>query len=112
MCFVCRVVPIFDNALWQEVQRRIEADFGTQDLDRRLEWVKECLEKRDHMTVFRIDGSDSAKDIDLAILQALLKGLCVKCSTLFRTLDCGIPPFLPFKKNTPTLPHHFSHGGI
>lgn len=68
-------MPIFDNALWPEVKRRIEADFGSQDIDRRLEWVKECLEKRDHMTVFRLDGSDSAKDIDLAILQALLKGM-------------------------------------
>merc|ERR1712150_430678 len=39
----------------------------------RVTWVRECLEKRDHMTVFRLDGADSAKDIDLAILQALLK---------------------------------------
>ena len=74
LCFN-RVVPIFDNSLWQEVHRRIEAEFGTRDIDRRLGWVKECLERRDHMTVFRLDGSDSAKDIDLAILQALLKGV-------------------------------------
>ena len=44
-----------------------------KDIPEKLEWVKECLEHRDHMTIFRLDSKDSAKDIDVAILQALLK---------------------------------------
>lgn len=82
-------MPIFDNALWPEVEKRIEADFGTLDLDRRVEWVKECLEKRNHMTVFRLDGSDSSKDIDLAILQALLKGLFILSHFLSNLILCS-----------------------
>ncbi len=42
----------------------------------RLMWVKECFQRRDHITVFNLDGgdADSSRDIDVAILQALLKG--------------------------------------
>ena len=51
------------------------------------------------MSVFRLDAADSAKDIDVAILQALLKGMwrvevvtyslcsCSKVNHLFRSND-------------------------
>ena len=69
------MVPIFDDGLWGTVRQKIIDEWHTdKDIDIRVTWVRECLEKRDHMTVFRLDGADSAKDIDLAILQALLKG--------------------------------------
>ena len=42
----------------------------------RLMWVKECFQRRDHITVFNLDGGDGdSKDIDVAILHALLKGM-------------------------------------
>ncbi len=70
-----RVIPIFDENLWQDVRKKIEDEWKTdKDIDSRVNWVKQCLEKRNHMTVFRLDGANTAKDIDLAILQALLKG--------------------------------------
>ena len=47
--------------------------------EQNVEIVRDCLKKRDHITVFRQDGgassSSSGKDIDVAILRALLKGL-------------------------------------
>ena len=72
--FISRVVAIVDNEVWDGVRKMIMNEWGDRDIDRRVNWVKECLQKRDHMTVFRLDGTDSIRDIDLAILQALLKG--------------------------------------
>ena len=47
----------------------------SEDQTNMVTYVTGCLEKRDYMSVFRMDSSDSAKEIDLVILQALLKGL-------------------------------------
>ncbi|XP_070536806.1 transient receptor potential cation channel subfamily M member-like 2 isoform X1 [Ptychodera flava] len=51
----------------------VEKEFGDRNLDTMVGWVKECLRKKDLITVFELDAKGSAKDIDLAILQALLK---------------------------------------
>ena len=75
LCISSRVIPIFDVELLNKVRDKIIAEWkDTRDIDSRVTWVRDCLEKRDHMTVFQLDGTNSAKDIDLAILQALLKG--------------------------------------
>lgn len=39
-----------------------------------VDWIKQCLQFPDLLTVFTLDSNNSAKDIDLAILKALLKG--------------------------------------
>ena len=81
--------------VWEEVERRVVKEFGPKNSDQNVSLVRECLKKRDHITVFRQDGgasSSSGKDIDVAILRALLKGsltltfvdvvlVCVCCHT-------------------------------
>ena len=62
-----------EDKVWEEVEKQIENEFGNKNKDKNIHMVRECLKKRDHMTVFRLDGTYSAKDIDMAILQALLK---------------------------------------
>ncbi len=70
------MVALIDDDVWSEVRVMIEAAWGQRSVDQRLMWVKECFQARDHITVFNLEGGsdDSAKDIDVAILQALLKG--------------------------------------
>lgn len=63
-----------EDEVWAQVADRIKAEFDERALEQRLTWVKECLEHRDHVTVFRLDSGDTVRDIDVAILQALLKG--------------------------------------
>ena len=72
----------FHSNVWENVQKMMETEFPKakpEDREKYVALVKECLCKRDHMTVFQMDVSDSAREIDLVILQALLKGLsCFK----------------------------------
>ena len=68
-----RMVPIFDEELWKQVRKMIYDEWGDRDIDSRVTWVKECFQHRHNMTIFRLDGGGS-NDIDVAILQALLKG--------------------------------------
>ena len=49
-----------------------------KDGDKYAGYVKACIMKRDHMTVFSLDENGSAKDIDVTILKALLKGDLLK----------------------------------
>ena len=72
--FCCRVIPIVEDSVWDEVKKLIIKEFGDRDVEKHLGWVKECIQHRGYMTVYRVDGGNSAKDIDIAILQALLKG--------------------------------------
>ena len=74
VCYFFRMVPIFDEDLWTEVRKMIFDEWGDRDLDSRVNWVKECFQYRHNMTIFRLDGGTDTKDIDVAILQALLKG--------------------------------------
>ena len=48
--------------------------------------MKECFQRRDHITVFNLDGGDgdSSKDIDVAILHALLKGQFLRPVNMMR----------------------------
>ena len=86
MCFVSclcvldvRTVSVVEDEVWQEVERRVIKEFGDKNKDQNMSLVRECLKKRDHITVFRQDGGSSGKDIDVAILRALLKGRRTDC---------------------------------
>jgi len=72
------VAAIFDEKrLWSEVRDQIMATYSLTDMkdgEKYVEYVKACIMKRDHMTVFSLDENGSAKDIDVTILKALLKG--------------------------------------
>ena len=73
---------MFDNELFDKVKSMIRHEWKDKDIDSRVTWVRECLDRRDHMTVFQLDHGNSAKDIDLAILQALLKGMAIQLALL------------------------------
>lgn len=59
-----------------EIRNQVEENFGKKNLMTHCEMVKETLKNRDLITVFEfsIGGRGSSKDIDRAILQALLRG--------------------------------------
>ena len=80
MCVLdVRTVSVVEDEVWQEVERRVIKEFGDKNKDQNMSLVRECLKKRDHITVFRQDGGSSGKDIDVAILRALLKGGRTDC---------------------------------
>lgn len=82
MCYVVSTVSVTEDYVWDEVKKQIQKEFGDRNLENNLHMVRECLKRRDHITVFRLDGTYSAKDIDMAILQALLKSECLMLHTL------------------------------
>ena len=57
------------------------------DVDELLAYCKECIEKKDYMTVFRLDDENNKdNEIDVAILNALMKGFLldlVKVNSLY-----------------------------
>ena len=56
-----------------EITGMIEKNWKNKELSRRVGWVKACVQNMDLITVFQLDSKDSVKDIDQAILLALLK---------------------------------------
>ncbi|XP_033724836.1 transient receptor potential cation channel subfamily M member-like 2 isoform X2 [Pecten maximus] len=65
---------VFDDALSAEVQEMVQEAYGTKNLVNNCGVVKDCLEKRDLINVFKLGTSiGSQKDIDVPILHALLK---------------------------------------
>ncbi|XP_061167153.1 transient receptor potential cation channel subfamily M member-like 2 [Saccostrea echinata] len=66
---------IFDASVEAEIRNQVEENFGKKNLVSYCEMVKETLKNRDLITVFEfsIGGRGSSKDIDKAILQALLR---------------------------------------
>ncbi|XP_062614395.1 transient receptor potential cation channel subfamily M member-like 2 isoform X2 [Saccostrea cucullata] len=66
---------IFDASVEAEIRNQVEENFGKKNLVSHCEMVKETLKNRDLITVFEfsIGGRGSSKDIDKAILQALLR---------------------------------------
>lgn len=66
---------IFDASVEAEIRNQVEENFGKKNLMTHCEMVKETLKNRDLITVFEfsIGGRGSSKDIDRAILQALLR---------------------------------------
>ena len=94
--FLCRTITIIDAQLQTEITKMIREEFGDRDLTRQVGWVRDCLQKRDLMTVFRLEGKNSAKDIDIAILQALLKGIAFIVSEWYRLAKNEITLFCSF----------------
>ena len=82
------------RSVWNEVCNMISDQF-IYNVDELLEKCKECIERRDLMTVFRLDD-DSNKDneIDVAILQALMKGGYIFTNSLFFLLIFFLDIFL------------------
>ncbi|XP_077867329.1 transient receptor potential cation channel subfamily M member 2-like [Saccoglossus kowalevskii] len=64
---------IINNTFEAKLKQVIKEEFGSNNLDKMVGWVKDCLRRKDYITIFELDGKNSAQDIDLAILQALLK---------------------------------------
>ncbi|KAH3703778.1 hypothetical protein DPMN_078825 [Dreissena polymorpha] len=55
------------------VREMVENEFGSDNIAVHLERIKECLEKCDLMSVFDLDSETGMKEIDVVMLQALLK---------------------------------------
>ncbi|XP_078332506.1 transient receptor potential cation channel subfamily M member-like 2 isoform X3 [Crassostrea virginica] len=66
---------IFEASVEAEIRNQVEENFGKKNLVSHCEMVKETLKNRDLVTVFEfsIGSRGSSKDIDRAILQALLR---------------------------------------
>ncbi|XP_069120927.1 transient receptor potential cation channel subfamily M member-like 2 isoform X1 [Argopecten irradians] len=65
---------IFDDSLSAHVQEMVQEAYGDKNLVNNCGVVKDCLEKRDLINVFKLGTSiGSQKDIDVPILHALLK---------------------------------------
>ncbi|XP_041372305.1 transient receptor potential cation channel subfamily M member-like 2 [Gigantopelta aegis] len=64
---------VIDTALELEITEKVKAEFTESELSRRVGWVRQCLHNRDLLTVFELDSRNSASDVDMAILKALLK---------------------------------------
>ncbi|GFR76765.1 transient receptor potential cation channel subfamily M member 2-like [Elysia marginata] len=56
-----------------QIEEMIKLHFGDRNLTTRVGWVEECCKNLDLLSVFELDSQNSAKDVDLAILKALLK---------------------------------------
>ncbi|XP_059152108.1 transient receptor potential cation channel subfamily M member-like 2 isoform X2 [Physella acuta] len=66
-------ISMLEPHIMADIRTMIKSQFGDQDLDKRVDWIKNSCSKRDLITVFELDSKNSAKDVDLAILKALLK---------------------------------------
>ena len=52
----------------------LKKEVPKKELESAVRYVMKCLQKKDHMNVLQLDSSDSAREIDELILQAILKG--------------------------------------
>ena len=82
VCAVCHlhsVVAIDSDELWESVKQKIRESFANslktdQDFEKCLQNVKDCIKRRDHLTVFHVTAGVDASDVDITLLRALLKG--------------------------------------
>lgn len=61
----------------EEMKKMLSEEFqesSEKRLDQWIDWVKRCLQFPDLLSVYQLDSDHSPKDIDLVMLQALLKG--------------------------------------
>lgn len=63
-----------EDALTVEVMEMIEKEFGSGDISVHMDRIKDCLDRCDYLSVFEMDSKVGVKEIDVAMLQALLKG--------------------------------------
>ena len=72
-----RIVAIDSDELWKNVEKMIREKFSIKDekaVERSLANVKECIKRRDHLTVFQVTAGVDASDVKATMLMALLKG--------------------------------------
>ena len=70
---IFRTVAVYEEKIWAEVEKRIEAEFGSRNKRNYRETIRECIEKRNYMSVFKLSSRNSSGGIDITILKALLK---------------------------------------
>lgn len=70
---VFRLRRYMEDALTVEVKEMIEKEFGPNDITVHMNRIKDCLNRCDFLSVFEMDIA-GVKEIDVAMLQALLKG--------------------------------------
>ena len=72
------MVAIDSDELWDNVRNKIIDTFGVSDeklIATALSNVKECIKRRDHLSVFDVTAGVQASDMDVTLLRALLKGI-------------------------------------
>ncbi|XP_014666350.1 PREDICTED: transient receptor potential cation channel subfamily M member 2-like [Priapulus caudatus] len=67
------IEPVIDDNLRYELLDKLSHEFGTTHLQKRWNWLRQILKKRHLLSVFKLDSSESAQDIDIAVLNALLR---------------------------------------
>ena len=65
-----------DESLEIEVIEMVEKEFGSNEVHVHVGRIKDCLNKSDLMSIYEHDSrTGGSKDIDVAMLKALLKGV-------------------------------------
>ena len=68
-----------DESLEVEVMDMVEKEFGSNEVHVHVGRIKDCLNKSDLISIFEHDNrTGGSKDIDVAMLKALLKGNKIK----------------------------------
>ncbi|XP_013398789.1 transient receptor potential cation channel subfamily M member 2 [Lingula anatina] len=68
-----KTITVIDEFTDKKITEMVKEEFGETNLIQNVTYIKESLIHRDLVTVFTIDQRETAKDIDVAILHALLK---------------------------------------
>ena len=72
---LAEILILFHRSLQKYVEGMLKKAFRKEELkESAVPLVMNCLQKKDHMNVLQLDSSDSAREIDELILQALRKG--------------------------------------
>ena len=63
-----------EDSLSVQVKEMVEREFGSNKIVTHMNWIKDCLDKSDLVSVFELDNKTGSREIDVSMLQALLKG--------------------------------------
>ena len=74
------------------MKRKISVEWNTtENLDTIAQSVAQILMKRDYITIFKLGGQNDGNEIDLALLNALLKGIDVALlNSLLKGIDVAL----------------------
>ena len=64
-----------ENLVKVEVMEKLEKEFVNTDVHVLMRCIEDCLHNYDLMSVFELDNKACSNELDVAMLQALLKGL-------------------------------------
>ncbi|XP_052244279.1 transient receptor potential cation channel subfamily M member-like 2 [Dreissena polymorpha] len=62
-----------EDSIEQNVRGMVEQEFGPNNIPEKLDCIKKCLQKGDLMSVFELDINKGFNEIDVAMLQAVLR---------------------------------------